>query len=431
MKRLALICALLAGAAATARAESTDVERARLYVELGIKHFVAGEHAKALDAFRNAEPQAEALGDPAGLRYNIARCLEELGRDAEAHAAFERYLLLPDRPDQQEAAREKMDALARRLWGRLNIDCDVPGVRLSAPGLTPTEADCPQRWLRVPPGAYTVEGVSPDGVVGQTTVSVEAGVALAATLRMPGQVQVTGPAGAQVTVDGEGIGALPLAPWTLPPGEHVIALDADAGAPVERTVTVEAGRALTVDLQAAAPPVAPPPVEPPPSEPPPGEPPPSEPPRSEPVAPAEAQPTAEAAVEPAAADLDRGHVDLTLGSGAAFYDGETYRQHVNLGFALAFGAGPVELGVETLVLVESPLAVALRPELRLPLGVAYLRAGGNLMVVPDVVFGALLGAGVQVPLSPRLALHLGLDGTLWPTASVTQVEGRTGLAVRF
>ena len=81
--------------------------------------------------------------------------------------------------------------------------------------------------------------------------------------------------------------------------------------------------------------------------------------------------------------------------------------------------------------VESPLAVAMRPEVRLPLGVAFLRAGANLMVVPSTVFGALLGAGVQVPLSPRLALHLGVDATLWPTANISQVEGRTGLAVRF
>ncbi|MCA9561122.1 MAG: hypothetical protein KC583_21385, partial [Myxococcales bacterium] len=142
-------------------------------------------------------------------------------------------------------------------------------------------------------------------------------------------------------------------------------------------------------------------------------------------------PSVAARVEPAPARLDRGHVDLTVGSGAAFYDGESYRQHANLGFGLAFGVGPIELGVETQVLVESPLAVAMRPEVRLPLGVAFLRAGANLMVVPSTVFGALLGAGVQVPLSPRLALHLGVDATLWPTANISQVEGRTGLAVRF
>jgi hypothetical protein len=429
----------VARAAQAATAGDDDVERARLYVELAIRHFEAGDYGEALEAFRKAEP----LGDPAGLRYNIARCLEEMGRDAEAHAAFQAYLELPDRPELREAAKEKMAALGRRLWGQLAVQCDAEGVRLSAPALTPTEAECPHRWLKVPPGDYEIEGASPDGAVGRARVTVEAGVALSATVRLPGLLTVEGPAGASLSVDDAPQGALPLPPLELSAGAHTLTLTAADGRTATATAAVEAGRASTVPMALAPPPAEPPPAEPPPEEPPPEEPPPEEPPPEEP--PPEAPPPQEpppqepppaatevaARLEPEPARLDRGHVDLTVGSGAAFYDGESYRQHVNLGFGLAFGVGPIELGVETQVLVESPLAVAMRPELRLPLGVAFLRAGANLMVVASTVFGALLGAGVQVPLSPRLAFHLGVDGTLWPTASVSQIEGRTGLAVKF
>ena len=56
------------------------------------------------------------------------------------------------------------------------------------------------------------------------------------------------------------------------------------------------------------------------------------------------------------------------------------------------GDRPTLSGVQFHTVRQLARAVAMRPEVRLPLGVAFLRAGANLMVVPSTVFGALLGA---------------------------------------
>jgi len=64
-----------------------------------------------------------------------------------------------------------------------------------------------------------------------------------------GQLAITSqPPGARVTIDGKAAGETPLTLDTVRPGRHVIILTGASGASAKRTVRVEAGQTLAIDL---------------------------------------------------------------------------------------------------------------------------------------------------------------------------------------
>jgi hypothetical protein len=58
----------------------------------------------------------------------------------------------------------------------------------------------------------------------------------------------TQPAGARVTVDGKAVGETPLTLDTVSLGRHVIVITAASGASAKRTVRIEAGKTVAIDL---------------------------------------------------------------------------------------------------------------------------------------------------------------------------------------
>ncbi len=114
---------LLAGPVLAQNADPANVAKAQAYVDLSATLFKSRDFAGALDALRKAEPLL--TGDPSQgvARFNIARCLEELGRPVEAAAAYDLYLTQPDEARRQARAREALARLTTTSVGTLAIRC--------------------------------------------------------------------------------------------------------------------------------------------------------------------------------------------------------------------------------------------------------------------------------------------------------------------
>ncbi len=149
MRRALLFCALLVGASPAAAQDAPEdaalepsaeaapaadkLAEAQALVNTAVVHFRAKEYDAALKALLEAEVLAVAANDPglASIRFNIARCLEELERWPEALAAYETYLKLPDDSHRKARAWKAVGALEERVFGRLDVACDPPEARAS------------------------------------------------------------------------------------------------------------------------------------------------------------------------------------------------------------------------------------------------------------------------------------------------------------
>ena len=199
------------------------IDRAQALVNEASARYRAGDYEAALAALQKAEPLAERASDPAlaGIRFNIARCLEQLGRLEEALAAYELYDLLPDAPHRKQKAFEAERALERQLFGVLTVDCRPVGATVRIAGVTDGPQACPFQSARVRPGRYDVL-VEAAGYAGETqAVEVQAGRAASASVQLTrrgGDEQVR--LGVEAPAPGPGIDPLP---WTFVGGGAVAA----------------------------------------------------------------------------------------------------------------------------------------------------------------------------------------------------------------
>lgn len=223
------------------------VETVRAWVASGVEAFRAERFAEALVEFRRAEPHAAALGARAAVRFNIARCLDELGRSADAIAAFERYLAFPDKPAPRRRAVARIQALVAQTYGTLDVRCDPPGAGLKAAGPTPKAGACPANWQRLLPGEYAIAMFVAGKAVDRRTVAVTVGETARVELRhQDGALAVTATVpGATIYVDGRAMGTSP-ATVPLPPGEHAVRVIALGYRPWRAVVEVSAAKTVTV-----------------------------------------------------------------------------------------------------------------------------------------------------------------------------------------
>jgi tetratricopeptide (TPR) repeat protein len=99
-----------------------DREIARLHFLLGTEHYDRGEYEKALVEFEAAR-RAQALPE---LDFNMARCLEKLGRKADAIAAYERFLLQKRDQEVSERLQGLRDELARKSAPSTSVQPSSP-----------------------------------------------------------------------------------------------------------------------------------------------------------------------------------------------------------------------------------------------------------------------------------------------------------------
>lgn len=224
-----------------APSKQLDLKKAQTYIDLGTELFGANDYAGALAEFQRAEPLAPSGKGRAAVRYNIARCLEELGRTEEAVTAFELYLEAPDDAGTARAARRKVRSLERKLFGGLTVRCAGSA---SVGDLEPQ--DCPATWTRLRAGDYEVS-VRAAGFEGRRPVSVAAGKTQTLEVDLPGGVAVTASVAARVRVDGREVGTTPIDRAVLPPGAYEIEVQAPEHAVWQQRIEVRPGELTAVE----------------------------------------------------------------------------------------------------------------------------------------------------------------------------------------
>ena len=131
--------------------------------------FAAGRYELAAQALRQLyEVEPNPL-----IRFNIARCYEELGQAEPAVAAWDDYLRVARDEARMARARSSLATLEATTYGRLRVDCapaealvDVAGVGRGTCGFTRT---------RVAPGTYVVRVAAPAYAPQELELTVVAG----------------------------------------------------------------------------------------------------------------------------------------------------------------------------------------------------------------------------------------------------------------
>ena len=126
-----------------AAADPATHAKVQAYVDLAAKLFRAGDYGGALEELQ----RADALEELAIVRFNIARCHEELRQPGQAIAAYRRYLATPD-PGSEERRGKAQSTLARleqeaaQSTGTLEVRC-APGGWVEVGGVSPAPEPCP------------------------------------------------------------------------------------------------------------------------------------------------------------------------------------------------------------------------------------------------------------------------------------------------
>jgi hypothetical protein len=263
--------------AATLSAEPAGDEATRLKVQGHLKQaaglFKSGDYQGALGELK-AVDEVQELG---GVRFNIARCLEELDRPAEAIKAFERYLKTPDGTPtaavQQKRAKEAIARLEPLVFGSASVRCTPEGVQLRIVGVTESAIACGS-YPRVEAGTYQVIATLAGYKQATAELTVAAGeqVELAIALeragpgddkgepgaekkKLVGALTVSGtPAGSAVAVT-HGVekltGALPWAARDLVPGTYRVEVGRLGERGIARDVQVAPGQETRIQVALA------------------------------------------------------------------------------------------------------------------------------------------------------------------------------------
>lgn len=131
--------------------------RVQGYLSFASRLFRDGDFEGALLQLRRAEPMLQGHKKRPLVLFNIARCLEEMGQNADALRAYETFLDSPGSDARQARARAKIARLLPLATGRIDIRCDPKGARLRIEGLEGSY-HCPWISPRLVAGAYTVHG---------------------------------------------------------------------------------------------------------------------------------------------------------------------------------------------------------------------------------------------------------------------------------
>ncbi len=238
---LALVWIAALGVAHAEAGSHAQAQAAQSHVDTGTRLFKQGRFAEALAEFQRAEPM---VTDPAALsvlRYNVARCLEQMQQPEAAVAAFERYLKMPDTPAALKAGRARLESLRRAHFGAVTLKGMPPDanctVRRDAP--EPTAAT-PSRCLpgenSLLAGRYAFDVQYADSAHGRTlTAEIAAGSRQTLEAAAPGWLVVdTRQSGGEVALDGAHWVAESGAGAPVEAGLHVLTLGRD-GAEVWRT----------------------------------------------------------------------------------------------------------------------------------------------------------------------------------------------------
>lgn len=187
-----LLC--LAGTTPPARAAAPTQTVVRTKGAQAAAAFKAGDFEQALTLYRAVEPLMATLKgretELATLRFNIARCYDELKRPVEAVAAYRRALEGLEDAALRARIEARVATLEAESLGTIEVRCDAPGAVVLLLGHGPA-GDCGDRFERLPPGPYTVEGRGVTGRLDQRVVRVGPGEVVTVRLELAAVVETT------------------------------------------------------------------------------------------------------------------------------------------------------------------------------------------------------------------------------------------------
>jgi len=139
MNRIVAVVAMCSCLSTTAWSQESNADagrRAQRLVNEASALFSDGEYEASLKALREAEALASEVDRSALplIRFNIARCLQELGRYEEAIEAYQAYNKLPDASYRKQRAFKALQELEREVYGTLSVACDPVGATIEIRG---------------------------------------------------------------------------------------------------------------------------------------------------------------------------------------------------------------------------------------------------------------------------------------------------------
>jgi tetratricopeptide (TPR) repeat protein len=244
-----------------------DDPRARQFFEVGAQAYNKGQYLLAIDAFEEAyaitqrpgllfslaqahQRQFRASGDEQHLAQAIEHYRRYLarvgsgGRHAEASALLNSLLVVAERlhpPNQASPGRSQ-------VFGRLLLSSSTPEAKLTVNGET---VESVPTALELPADKYRVIAAAPGFETSTQEVSIVAGSTVPLNLELrplPAKLQISGPAGAEVFVDGRSVGWLPMAVLALPAGEHWISLRRSGKKTRSALVRIQRGQTAQLEL---------------------------------------------------------------------------------------------------------------------------------------------------------------------------------------
>ena len=156
--------------------DGSELRKAQAYLTLAGDLFRSKDYEGALTELRRAESLVIGSDVHPLVRFNIARCLEELGRAGESYRAYERYLELNDSTTaRREKARTAIERLRADAFGTLRVTCVQAGTALIIPALGEAARECPFEKADILIGDYVLAAAF-HGYEGATqTVTVRGG----------------------------------------------------------------------------------------------------------------------------------------------------------------------------------------------------------------------------------------------------------------
>ena len=88
--------------------------------------FQEGNYSEALKQYQSLLSFSESEPERIRLQWNVARCLEMIGRYEEALSGFYAYQSIVADPKRKARALEKIRALRPKVYGKLNVACEAP-----------------------------------------------------------------------------------------------------------------------------------------------------------------------------------------------------------------------------------------------------------------------------------------------------------------
>jgi tetratricopeptide (TPR) repeat protein len=151
-------------------------KKAQAYLTLAGDLFRSKDFDGALTELRRAEPLVAGSKVQAVVRFNIARCLEELSRFGEAYRAYQRYLNLSEIKDaRREKARAAIERLRPSAVGTLRIKCDQPDTVVVISEMGEKARECPFESAEIIIGKYDITAALSEHETARKSVVVKAG----------------------------------------------------------------------------------------------------------------------------------------------------------------------------------------------------------------------------------------------------------------